>query len=105
MDEPSEPSQASAFLPSTFLIGGGWGDPGVYEPFLRAATDAPGSTPRIACVILDEGEGDGERQFARYDEALRSAGDCTPYRYSCRSAPASTSRRQRTWTGCWSVVG
>ncbi|MFF6984810.1 hypothetical protein [Streptomyces sp. NPDC010273] len=78
MDQPSEPSQASAFLPSTVLIGGGWDNPGVYDPFLRAAAGAPGSMPRIACVILDEGEGDGERQFARYDEALRSAGDCTP---------------------------
>ncbi|MGR3870155.1 hypothetical protein ACUXZZ_16355 [Streptomyces graminifolii] len=80
MDQPSEPSQASAFLPGTFLIGGGWDNPGVYDPFLRAATGAPGSTPRIACVILDEGEGEGEgeRQFARYEQALRSAGDCTP---------------------------
>ncbi|MFJ3416543.1 hypothetical protein ACIPN8_09365 [Streptomyces sp. NPDC086082] len=78
MDQPSEPSQASASLPSTFLIGGGWDHPAVYDPFLRAATGTPGSTPRVACVILDEGEGDGERQFARYDEVLRSAGDCTP---------------------------
>ncbi|MFG2377096.1 hypothetical protein ACGFY9_37230 [Streptomyces sp. NPDC048504] len=29
-------------------------------------------------MIVDEGEGDGERQFARYEGALRSAGDCTP---------------------------
>lgn len=78
MDEPSEPSHASAFLPITFLIGGGWDHPAVYDPFLRAAAGTPGSTPHVACVILDEGEGDGERQFARYDEALRSAGDCTP---------------------------
>lgn len=64
--------------PSTFLVGGGWSDPAVHEPFLRAATRSSGSVPRIACVVVDEGEGDGERQFARYDEVLRSAGDCAP---------------------------
>ncbi|MET8449011.1 hypothetical protein [Streptomyces sp. NPDC005209] len=56
----------------TFLIGGGWDTAEVYEPFLRAAGDAP----RIGCVIADEG--DGEEQFARYEGALRKAGDCVP---------------------------
>jgi len=71
--EPSEPPG-----PSTFLIGGGWATPVVHEPFLRAAGGAAGSAPRIACVIVDEGEGDGDRQFARYDAVLRRAADCTP---------------------------
>ncbi|MFF4545608.1 Type 1 glutamine amidotransferase-like domain-containing protein [Streptomyces sp. NPDC001435] len=56
----------------TFLIGGGWDTAEVYEPFLDAAGDAP----RIGCVVLDEG--DGSEQFARYEGALRKAGDCTP---------------------------
>ncbi|WP_369225009.1 hypothetical protein AB5J52_29735 [Streptomyces sp. R39] len=51
-----------------FLIGGGWDAPEVYGPFLRAV----GEGRRIGCVIVDEG--DGEKQFARYAEALRSAG-------------------------------
>jgi cyanophycinase len=69
--EPSEPATSS-----TFLIGGGWGAPVVHEPFLRAASDSAGSAPRIACVIVDEG--DGDRQFACYDAVLRSAADCAP---------------------------
>ena len=73
MNEPSE-SGAS----NTFLIGGGWATPVVHEPFLRAASGSAGSAPRVGCVIVDEGEGDGERQFARYDAALRSAADCVP---------------------------
>ncbi|WP_405973792.1 hypothetical protein OG496_35310 [Streptomyces sp. NBC_00988] len=76
--KPSDPSEPSPLGPSTFLIGGGWATPVVYEPFLRAAGKSAGSAPRVACVIVDEGEGDGERQFARYEGALRSAGDCTP---------------------------
>ncbi|MFE0511102.1 cyanophycinase [Streptomyces sp. NPDC058964] len=55
-----------------FLIGGGWAAAELYEPFLSAAGDAP----RIGCVVLDEG--DGQEQFARYEDALRKAGDCTP---------------------------
>ncbi|MER5195001.1 hypothetical protein ACWD3J_21265 [Streptomyces sp. NPDC002755] len=72
-----------------FLIGGGWEETVadvVHGPFLRAARAASGaagvpgsgsgSAPRILCVIVDEG--DGAEQFARYDVALRKAGDCTP---------------------------
>ncbi|MFJ9024000.1 hypothetical protein ACIRPU_29100 [Streptomyces sp. NPDC102259] len=80
-----------------FLIGGGWEETVadvVHGPFLRAARAAraasrasgaapagvagadSGSAPRILCVIVDEG--DGAEQFARYDVALRRAGDCTP---------------------------
>ncbi|MEU6200550.1 hypothetical protein [Streptomyces sp. NPDC047061] len=49
------------------LVGGGWDAPEVYGPLLRAAGGG-----RIGCVIVDEG--DGEAQFARYAEALRTAG-------------------------------
>ncbi|MGW6921715.1 hypothetical protein ACWGA9_10575 [Streptomyces sp. NPDC054950] len=75
-----------------FLIGGGWEETVadvVHGPFLRAARAAAeaskaseasgsgsGSAPRVLCVIVDEG--DGAEQFARYDVALRKAGDCTP---------------------------
>ncbi|WP_406455344.1 hypothetical protein OH768_19570 [Streptomyces sp. NBC_01622] len=73
MNEPSEPAG-----PSTFLIGGGWDTPAVHAPFLRAAAASAGAVPRVGCVIVDEGEGEGDRQFARYDAALRAAADCTP---------------------------
>lgn len=56
----------------TFLIGGGWETAAVHRPFLAAA----GPRPRIGCVVLDEG--DGAEYFARYDAALRAAGDCVP---------------------------
>ncbi|OQR61858.1 hypothetical protein B6E66_23000 [Streptomyces maremycinicus] len=69
-----------------FLIGGGWEETVadvVHGPFLRAARassqasgSGSGTAPRILCVIVDEG--DGAEQFARYDAALRKAGDCTP---------------------------
>ncbi|MFD8810268.1 hypothetical protein ACFV23_01875 [Streptomyces sp. NPDC059627] len=52
----------------TSLIGGGREAAAeVYGPLLRASGGG-----RIGCVIVDEG--DGEEQFARYAEALRSAG-------------------------------
>lgn len=57
----------------TFLIGGGWDGPNadaVYGGFLRAA----GGTPRIGCVVVDEG--DGSTQVARYEAVLRSVDDC-----------------------------
>ncbi|MFG2954711.1 hypothetical protein ACGF5O_13385 [Streptomyces sp. NPDC048291] len=49
------------------LVGGGWDAPEVYGPLVRAAGGG-----RIGCVVVDEG--DGAEQFARYAEALRSAG-------------------------------
>ncbi|MGW1727761.1 hypothetical protein ACWCQK_33210 [Streptomyces sp. NPDC002306] len=75
---PISVDDAAAAAPSTgartFLVGGGW-DPSavgaVYGGFLRAA-----GGPRIGCVIVDEG--DGAEQFARYEGALRAAGDCVP---------------------------
>jgi cyanophycinase len=57
------------------LIGGGWSPaalPLVYDPFLRAA----GSSPSVACVVLDEG--DGDVQFERWATALTSVAPCTP---------------------------
>ena len=45
---------------TTVLIGGGWADASVYEPFLRAA----GTNPSIACLIVDEG--DGAEYFDRF---------------------------------------
>ncbi|WP_327317493.1 hypothetical protein [Streptomyces sp. NBC_01235] len=66
-----------------FLVGGGWDGTVadvVHGPFLRAAAARSGagggSAPRILCVLVDEG--DGAEQFARYDVALRKAGECTP---------------------------
>lgn len=58
------------------LIGGGW-DPGavptLYGPFL----DEAGRRPRIACVVLDEG--DGSQQFDRWAAALRTTAPCRPF--------------------------
>jgi cyanophycinase len=56
------------------LIGGGW-DPGVtrlYGAFLERA----GHRPAIACVVLDEGDGDA--QFQRWRSALEAAAPCRP---------------------------
>ncbi|WP_367321127.1 Type 1 glutamine amidotransferase-like domain-containing protein [Streptomyces sp. HUAS ZL42] len=58
-----------------FLIGGGWDSAAswvVYGPFLKAA----GGSPRIGCLIVDEG--DGVEYFDRFDAVLRKVGDCTP---------------------------
>jgi cyanophycinase len=57
------------------LIGGGW-DPGalsaLYGPFLADA----GEDPRIACVVIDEG--DGSVQFDRWAAALTAVAPCRP---------------------------
>ncbi|MGW2030381.1 hypothetical protein [Streptomyces sp. NPDC001761] len=56
-----------------FLIGGGWDNAEVYEPFLREL----GGERRVGCLVLDEG--DGAAQFERYAAALGKAGPpCTP---------------------------
>lgn len=60
---------------STHLIGGGWDPlaaPDVYGPFL----DAAGRHPVVACVVVDEG--DGDEQFARWAVALGSVASCEP---------------------------
>ena len=60
-------------LSSVHLIGGGWDDASataVYGPFLAAAG------PRIACVVLDEG--DGEAQFGRWAPVLQGVAACEP---------------------------
>jgi cyanophycinase len=72
----NEPSERE--VSSTFLVGGGWATSVVYEPFLRTAGGSVGAVPRVGCVIVDEGDGHGVEQFARYDAVLRSAADCTP---------------------------
>lgn len=60
---------------SLHLIGGGW-DPAaattLYGPFLEAC----GPRPTIACVVLDEG--DGDTQFARWATVLRQVSACEP---------------------------
>lgn len=62
------------------LIGGGWtaaAAPAVYAAFLGAAARVShGAPPRIACVIVDEG--DGPEYFERFARALTTAGDCHP---------------------------
>ena len=60
---------------SVHLLGGGWAETAataVYGPFLAAA----GRDPRIACVVLDEGDGDA--QFARWATVLRRTAPCVP---------------------------
>ncbi|MFC5379897.1 peptidase S51 [Aquipuribacter nitratireducens] len=57
------------------LIGGGWDDaarPGVYGPLL----DVAGSGARVACVVLDEG--DGHEQFRRWERVLLDTARCEP---------------------------
>ena len=60
-------SGGSSLAGGLSLVGGGWDAPEVYGPLLRAAGGG-----RIGCVVVDEG--DGAEQFARYTQALRSAG-------------------------------
>jgi cyanophycinase len=57
---------------SIHLIGGGWDEPSVYAPFL----DAAGTQALIACVVLDEG--DGQVQFNRWASVLREVAPCRP---------------------------
>ncbi|WP_406007064.1 hypothetical protein OG440_13370 [Streptomyces sp. NBC_00637] len=86
MSSSTESGGAKSGGGRVFLIGGGWEETVadvVHGPFLRAARAASqasgsgsGPAPRVLCVIVDEG--DGAEQFARYDVALRKAGDCTP---------------------------
>jgi cyanophycinase len=60
-----------------FLIGGGWAEGAaevVYGPFVRAA----GERGVVGCLVLDEGEGHGAEQFARYEGVLKRVGDCVP---------------------------
>ena len=58
---------------TTVLIGGGWGDASVYEPFLAAA----GADPSIACLIVDEG--DGAEYFAKYEAHLAGLAPARPF--------------------------
>jgi cyanophycinase len=60
---------------TTVLIGGGW-DPAYatagYGPFLESA----GGVASVACVIVDEG--DGDEYFARFAAALTTVAACRP---------------------------
>lgn len=59
-----------------FLLGGGWAPEPLragYGAFLAAAPDPE---PAVACVVLDEGDGDA--QFARFSAVLSSAAPCRP---------------------------
>lgn len=63
-------------MTTCFLIGGGWSSaaaPDVYGPFLEAA----GTSPSVACVVLDEG--DGPEQFLRWSGALQGVAACEPF--------------------------
>jgi cyanophycinase len=59
-----------------FLIGGGWDSEAGASLYADVLDAAPAVTPRVACVVLEEG--DGEEYFERYAAALGSAGDCDP---------------------------
>jgi cyanophycinase len=68
---------------SVHLIGGGWqgeAADAVYGAFLDEAAGwgrgAGGEGPRVACVLVDEG--DGRAEFARYESVLRSVAACRP---------------------------
>ena len=59
----------------TFLIGGGWSPHcrnQIWGPFLSSGP----ASPTVACVVLDEG--DGQAQFERWAGALRQTSRCTP---------------------------
>jgi cyanophycinase len=59
-----------------FLIGGGW-DAQALHPHLGAFVAAcAAAEPAIACVVLDEG--DGQAQSERFADALQAAGRCRP---------------------------
>jgi cyanophycinase len=57
------------------LIGGGW-DPAVIVRLYGAFLEPAGHHPTIACVVLDEGDGDA--QFQRWRAALEASAPCRP---------------------------
>ena len=68
---------------SVHLIGGGWqteGAAAVYGAFLHEAESrgVGDEGPRIACVLVDEGDGGAVAEFERYDAVLRSVMPCRP---------------------------
>ncbi|HEY5878215.1 MAG TPA: hypothetical protein VIU11_04860 [Nakamurella sp.] len=61
------------------LVGGGWdaaAAPAVYGPFLADAAVAAGGVPTIACLVLDEG--DGDQRFAPWAQVLPGVAECRP---------------------------
>ncbi|WP_111765943.1 Type 1 glutamine amidotransferase-like domain-containing protein [Nakamurella deserti] len=82
--------------PGIFLVGGGWSDAhrdALWGPFLwRAAERAAGEAPRIACVVIDEG--DGAEQVQRWADVLVRTAACTPVPVLIPSgSPLSDERR------------
>ncbi|MEP7020988.1 MAG: hypothetical protein ABI808_10075 [Pseudonocardiales bacterium] len=58
------------------LIGGGWSPQSrdaVYGPFLAAA----GPQPAVACVVIDEG--DGQAEYQRWQTVLAATASCEPF--------------------------
>ena len=64
-------------MSTLFLLGGGW-DPGPLTRHLGAFLAAAGPDPVVACVVVDEGDGHGEREAARSGAALTAAAACRP---------------------------
>jgi cyanophycinase len=66
------------------LIGGGWDEdaqPAIYESFVREASAVaarPSGLPRVAIVLVDEGDG-VEEYGGRFVHALRLTGDVEPF--------------------------
>jgi cyanophycinase len=60
---------------SLHLLGGGW-DPASSKALYGAFLDRAGAFPVVACIVLDEG--DGQSQFARWSNVLRRTASCEP---------------------------
>jgi cyanophycinase len=60
---------------SISLIGGGWNADAAQAVYGRFLAEA-GTAPEIACVVLDEG--DGQQQFERWAKAITAVTDCHP---------------------------
>lgn len=60
-------------MSTVHLIGGGRDAATLYQRFIA---DCPGQRPRIATVLIDEG--DGATDVARFVDSLQAAGDCEP---------------------------
>jgi cyanophycinase len=58
------------------LIGGGW-DPDARSSVHGGFLERAGDGAAVACVVVDEGDGDA--QFARWDQALRATRPCEPF--------------------------
>jgi cyanophycinase len=61
-------------MSANHLIGGGRDAASLYQRFIA---DCPAERPRIATVLIDEG--DGANDVVRFVDALRDAGDCEAF--------------------------